>query len=299
MLHSEGHFKYDDKVSKYWPEFAQNGKDDVRISDVLRHQSGLAWFTESLSSIKDAWAELIKKNEIGELIEKQPLHFPHYEDGNISKTEYHANTRGLILNEIMRRIDPQKRTIGEIMRQELNCEGVYLGLKKGELSNTVSQTHASKGVWKSLFKARQIYRLRKYLLKMHRGSDDRPVFCVDAKSVGSGQDLADFYHAKNTLKAELPSCNMQANARGCAGLASVMAMGGYPLMSSGTWKEMHAAPEATVMFDFASKYLKFMRALFFVKSEWDVTVKTNQNSRFSIIHVVRKVSKIRNFFFVK
>ena len=36
MLHSEGLFKFDDKVSKYWPEFAQNGKEDVRICDILR-----------------------------------------------------------------------------------------------------------------------------------------------------------------------------------------------------------------------------------------------------------------------
>ena len=60
MLHSEGLFKYDDKVSKYWPEFAQNGKEDVRIFEVLRHESGLAWFTESLPTIKDAWIELVK-----------------------------------------------------------------------------------------------------------------------------------------------------------------------------------------------------------------------------------------------
>ena len=250
-------------MSKYWPEFAQNGKDDVRICDVLRHESGLAWFTESLGSIKDAWIELIKKNEIGELIEKQPLHFPQYQTHHVSKAEYHAITRGLILNEIVRRIDLKKRTMGEIMRQELCIEGIYCGLKKSEMPQTVAQTHASRGVLKSLFKAQfsipmQIYRLHKYLLKIHRGNNsERPAFCIDAKNVDSGQDLADFYHAKNTIKAELPSCNMQANARGCAELASIMATGGYPIMSSGTWKEMHSAPEANVMFDFSGKYTKF------------------------------------------
>ena len=128
MLHSEGYFKYDDKVSKYWPEFAQNGKEDVRIFEILRHESGLAWFTESLPTIKDAWVELIKKNEIGELIEKQPLHFPKYKDSNVdSKSEYHAITRGLILNELIRRIDPKKRTMGEIIKEELQVDGIHLG----------------------------------------------------------------------------------------------------------------------------------------------------------------------------
>ena len=122
LLHSQDLFNYDDKVSKHWPEFAQNGKEDVRICDILRHESGLAWFTQSLGSIKDAWIELIKNNEIGEWIEKQPLHFPQYPT-HVSKSEYHAISRGLILNEIVRGIDLKKRAMGEIMRQDLCIEG--------------------------------------------------------------------------------------------------------------------------------------------------------------------------------
>lgn len=30
------------QVSKHWPEFAQNGKEGIRICDVLRHEAGLA-----------------------------------------------------------------------------------------------------------------------------------------------------------------------------------------------------------------------------------------------------------------
>ena len=77
-----------------------------RICDVLQHESGLAWFTESIPSIKNAWPENIKNNEMGSFIEKQKPHFPEYKDIE-SKTEYHAITRGLIINEIVRRIDPK------------------------------------------------------------------------------------------------------------------------------------------------------------------------------------------------
>ena len=38
-------FKYEDSVAKHWPEFGQNGKENVKICDVFRHQSGLSWFT--------------------------------------------------------------------------------------------------------------------------------------------------------------------------------------------------------------------------------------------------------------
>ena len=106
MLFDKGLFKYEDRISKYWPEFALNGKEQVRIADVLRHESGLAWFTESIPSIRDAWKDNVKRNKIGRIIEDQPLHFPEYEHLD-SQSEYHTITRGLIVNELVRRIDPK------------------------------------------------------------------------------------------------------------------------------------------------------------------------------------------------
>ena len=43
-LFDKGLFQYEDTIGKYWPEFAQNGKENVKICDVLRHESGLAYF---------------------------------------------------------------------------------------------------------------------------------------------------------------------------------------------------------------------------------------------------------------
>ena len=106
MLYDKGLFKYEDKVTKYWPEFGKEGKGDVRICDVLRHQSGLAWFTQSIPSIKDAWTENIKQNKIGQFIENQKQHYPIYPDIKTT-TEYHGLSRGVIVNEIVRRIDPK------------------------------------------------------------------------------------------------------------------------------------------------------------------------------------------------
>ena len=37
ILFGKGLFKYEDYVSKHWPEFGQNGKENVKISDVFRH----------------------------------------------------------------------------------------------------------------------------------------------------------------------------------------------------------------------------------------------------------------------
>ncbi|WLD92813.1 serine hydrolase [Alkalihalobacillus sp. AL-G] len=43
-LYEEGYFELDDPVAKYIPEFAQNGKDDVTIRQLMTHTSGFkAW----------------------------------------------------------------------------------------------------------------------------------------------------------------------------------------------------------------------------------------------------------------
>jgi CubicO group peptidase (beta-lactamase class C family) len=38
---SRGLFDYDEHVSKYWPEFTQQGKDKITIRQLLSHQAGL------------------------------------------------------------------------------------------------------------------------------------------------------------------------------------------------------------------------------------------------------------------
>ena len=46
LAHSRGLFDYDERVSKYGPEFAQQGKDRITIRQLLAHQAGLYAFDE-------------------------------------------------------------------------------------------------------------------------------------------------------------------------------------------------------------------------------------------------------------
>ena len=109
---------YDEKVCTYWPEFKSNGKQDITLADVLRHESGLAWLDHTFK-IDDFMVENLKKNKVGQIFEIEPPHFPGTGGANDVPTnrEYHTITRGCILNEIVRRVDPQYRTIGEIIKQ--------------------------------------------------------------------------------------------------------------------------------------------------------------------------------------
>jgi CubicO group peptidase (beta-lactamase class C family) len=127
-LVDRGLLNYSDKVCRHWPEFGACGKEDITVADVLRHESGLATFEGRFPAVTSMWTENIKKNEVGAIIEKEGCRWPVNDFG--SKREYHSVTRGFILNEIFRRVDPDKRTLGEFVREEFATGldiDVYIG----------------------------------------------------------------------------------------------------------------------------------------------------------------------------
>ena len=42
VAHSRGLLDYDEKVATYWPEFAQAGKENITVRQLLSHQAGLS-----------------------------------------------------------------------------------------------------------------------------------------------------------------------------------------------------------------------------------------------------------------
>ena len=72
MMVDKGYLKYDEAVSRYWPEFAKNGKEKIKVSDVLRHQSGLLKFKKRVN-VEWTSRENIKLNKIGAIIEDEEM----------------------------------------------------------------------------------------------------------------------------------------------------------------------------------------------------------------------------------
>jgi CubicO group peptidase (beta-lactamase class C family) len=81
-------------VARYWPEFAQNGKEGVLLRHVLDHTAGLPVVLEPL------WRGAIFDCDaiVGALERQAPL----WEPGTTAA--YHIHTQGNILGEIVRRI---------------------------------------------------------------------------------------------------------------------------------------------------------------------------------------------------
>ena len=92
----KGVLDYEEKVSKYWPEFAQNGKEDIKVCDILRHEGGLVSLARTIE-IDQLSRENIKKNEIGKIIEDSTPSYP-----TETKRDYHALTRYSIYHHTTR-----------------------------------------------------------------------------------------------------------------------------------------------------------------------------------------------------
>ncbi|KAI0459376.1 beta-lactamase [Xylaria acuta] len=94
MLVDSGVISVYDKVSKYWPEFAANGKDNVEIRHLLSHTSGVA-----------GWDDTVTMDEICDPVTsaaKLAPQAPWWEPGTASA--YHAYSFGHLLSEVVRRV---------------------------------------------------------------------------------------------------------------------------------------------------------------------------------------------------
>ena len=109
LAHSRGWLDYEERVCTYWPEFAQHGKEKITVRQLLAHQAGLFAFDEPVD--KSIVADL---DRLALVLARQK---PAWEPGH--RQSYHALTLGFYQGELMRRIDPGHRSLGQFFQQEI------------------------------------------------------------------------------------------------------------------------------------------------------------------------------------
>lgn len=108
MLIDRGLVDVDEPVAKYWPEFAQNGKQGVLIRHLLDHTAGLPVLTPD-----KLWhGALYDREAMVSALERQA---PLWEPGTVAA--YHVHTQGFLLGEVMRRVTGL--TIGPFVRNHI------------------------------------------------------------------------------------------------------------------------------------------------------------------------------------
>ena len=107
MLVDQGLLDLDAPVTKYWPEFAQGGKEKLPVRYLLSHTAGLSGFDRTpRTKILYNWEKIIH------MLEAQK---PWWEPG--TKSGYHLITFGYLLGELIRRITG--KSVGTFFRENI------------------------------------------------------------------------------------------------------------------------------------------------------------------------------------
>ena len=109
LAHSRGWLDYEDYVCRYWPAFAQQGKERITVRQLLSHQAGLYALDQPLDR-----ALVADLDRLSVVLARQK---PAWEPG--TRQAYHAITLGFYEGELLRRIDPEHRSLGQFFQDEI------------------------------------------------------------------------------------------------------------------------------------------------------------------------------------
>ena len=212
IAHSRGWLDYEEKVAAYWPEFAQQGKEKITVRQLLAHQAGLFAIDEfvdrGIVSDLDRLAAILARQK------------PAWEPG--TRQAYHALSLGFFEGELLRRVDPRHRSLGQFFQDEIASPlglDVYIRLPE-EIPNSRLATIAPPGRIEMLLR----FPLRLTLDAMNRRSniyrallinpgtavyfDERRVYARNLEipsggAVGTARAIAQAYSAFTTSGGEL------------------------------------------------------------------------------------------------
>lgn len=239
MAHSRGWLDYDERVCAYWPEFAQQGKERVTVRQLLAHQAGLFAIDEPVD--RNVVADL---DRLAVVLARQT---PTWEPG--TRQAYHALTLGFYEGELLRRIDPQHRSLGQFFQDEIATplgEDVYI-----RLPEAIPNSRLAALAPPSAFRMLTGFPLRFMLETMNRRSNIYRALVVNP-GTAVYQDGQHVY----ARHLEVPSGGGVGTARGIAHAYGVFAAGGRELGLRQETLDLLAAPAVPPARGFYDECLK-------------------------------------------
>lgn len=183
-----------EKVSKYWPEFAANGKENVKVSHIMSHSSGVAGWEPAIT-----WEEVYDTKKSTEWLAKQPLWWNPGEHNG-----YHLTNQGHLMGEIIRRISGKslKQFIADEITGPLDAD-FSLGVPEKDWPRTAEQ-----------------------IPPPTRSADGPEPTSVAAKAYAGPAFNAKECMTPGFRGAEIGAANGFANARSLARIGSMIALNG-------------------------------------------------------------------------
>lgn len=128
-LVDRGLIDYDAPVAEYWLEFGANGKQDLTVRDVMRHQAGLSGLRGATQQ------DLLDHIEMEErLAAASPGRL-------LGKPAYHALTFGWLMSGLARAVTGKgmRALIREELAEPLGTDGMHLGRPPAEAATRVAE----------------------------------------------------------------------------------------------------------------------------------------------------------------
>ena len=195
MLADRGELDFDSPVARYWPEFAANGKEDVRVWHVMNHAAGLSGMDEPMGP-----EDLYDWDKMCSALAAQA---PWWEPG--TATGYHAITQGYLIGELVRRISGQ--TLGHFFATEIARPlqaDFHIGVPESEFSRIADLIVAGDGA---------------------APAPEDPE-SMSARTFSNPFSPAQYSWTDDWRKAEIPAANGHGNARSVARAQAPLACGG-------------------------------------------------------------------------
>lgn len=218
VLVDQGLLRYNDPVSRYWPEFGQRNKQPITVRQLLCHEAGLYHIRDMIDDAE----QIVDWNYMVNALERaKPIHTPGQTNG------YHAFTFGWLIGELIQRVTG--KTFAEVLEEKLaiplGLDGLYVGIpdtqmiRRAELVNSIgskkSNAQPEQLIHSSLMKT--ISRT----LKVANINLDSTI----AAMMPRGALQLDFNHP-DFLTACIPAANGMFTARSLAKLYAMLANGG-------------------------------------------------------------------------
>lgn len=215
ILVDRGLLDYDEPVARYWPEFAQGGKQDVTVRHLLCHQAGLY----DIRHLIDAAHRM---HDWQYMTDRLAAAVPAHRPGALSA--YHGLTYGWLVGEVVQRVTG--RRVPELVQSEiarpLQLDGLYIGVPEDQMARVAALVSPRE-------RLARVQRLEGPLRRLQRALSFVN-FPIDTGKMAAalaphGIDAFD-WSAPDTLRACIPAANGTFTARSLAKLYAALAAGG-------------------------------------------------------------------------
>lgn len=288
LLVDRGLLSYSDLVSKHWPEFGVNGKEEVTVADVMRHEAGIPFFGVDAADLDDPMKyrsltieEAADRDVLDEVVANAPYFTARVattvagqlaaeaegragggaattaaagsaeslaeegladlnggggsSPGAANPRVPHTLTKGMIIDGIVRRVDPQGRGYGTFLSSEV---GAALGLaaccglteeeqydhKYADVKSTPAAFSMTAGIGARLLGSVAVKEAIKYKNDKLLNPGNRQV--LDVVVPDPTAPTYDWANTKDARSLGLGACFTQSNARSVASLNATLANNG-------------------------------------------------------------------------